>query len=106
MLGSCPSVGGVAGTAQGAPRDRCYSPSFPSKWLHWSPPSHSGETDLARGREREASASRNVEGEEGPSPGMGGCWAPCWGFSFCVLCTATPTVGVFLGHSPAVVRKL
>lgn len=81
MLGSCPSVSGVAGTARRAPRDRCYSSSFPSKWLHWSPPNHSGETDPARGREEKHLPAGMWKERKGHLQGWGSAGAPLGAFS-------------------------
>lgn len=93
----------------GAPRDRCHTPSFPSEWLHWSPPSHGGETDHLLGKRGGASAERNVEGEEGLSPGwgQGKCWAPptLVRHLLCVPCPVTRTWVFSWATAPAEVRK-
>lgn len=107
-MDSCTSVGGAPGECPGASRYRCHTPSFPSEWLLWNP------LHCAAGRlttcwgseEKHLPAGMRKKRRSCPQGGVRGrAGAPGRAFSSVCLVPSAPTVDVFLGYGPAVVRK-
>lgn len=106
-MGSCPSVGGAPGDCPGAPRDRCHTPSFPSKWPHWSPPpSQAGRLATCWGREeKHLPAGMRKERRRCPGVGGGGVLGPLLGLLALCALSLNPHSGCFPGPQPCCGHK-